>query len=156
MPSSKIKAAATASASAPAAHPHAHHGAAHDYSRNPMNIYWEMTQACGLACRHCRAEAISTPHPEELNTIESMGLLRQIASFDLLVKLRLALDQLLVDVLEKAVAAEGERVVNRFINRIVRVSAGAVDVGDGVTSCASDAGLRRRVVDVVVVRIVIL
>ena len=66
MPSSKIK--ATTSASAHAAHPHAHHGAAHDYSRNPMNIYWEMTQACGLACRHCRAEAISTPHLEELNT----------------------------------------------------------------------------------------
>jgi len=81
MPSSKIGANTTATA--PAAHPHAHahHGAAHDYSRNPMNIYWEMTQACGLACRHCRAEAISTPHPEELNTIESMGLLRQIASF---------------------------------------------------------------------------
>ena len=61
-------------------HPHAHRAAAHDYSRNPMNIYWEMTQACGLACRHCRAEAISTPHPEELTHAESMDLLRQIAS----------------------------------------------------------------------------
>ena len=47
-----------------------------------MNIYWEMTQACALACRHCRAEAISTPHPEELTHAESMDLLRQIAAFD--------------------------------------------------------------------------
>ena len=68
-------------ASAPAAHPHAHAAALHDYSRNPMNIYWEMTQACGLACRHCRAEAISTPHPEQLTHAESIDLLRQIASF---------------------------------------------------------------------------
>jgi AdoMet-dependent heme synthase len=63
-------------------HGHAHRHSAHDYSKNPMLVYWEMTQACGLACRHCRAEAISTPHPEELNHAESMALLQQIASFD--------------------------------------------------------------------------
>ena len=61
-------------------HPHAH-GAPHDYSRNPMNVYWEMTQACGLACKHCRAEAVSTPDPNELNHEESRDLLRQIAGF---------------------------------------------------------------------------
>jgi len=63
------------------AHPHAHAAAAHDYSRNPMNVYWEMTQACGLACTHCRAEAIATPDPRELNHEESRELLRQIAGF---------------------------------------------------------------------------
>ena len=31
-----------------------------------MNVYWEMTQACALACRHCRAEAAPDPHPGEL------------------------------------------------------------------------------------------
>src|ERR1035437_173213 len=67
---------------APAPHPHAHRAAHHDYSRNPMLVYWEMTQACGLACRHCRAEAISTPSPDELNHAESMNLLQQLASFD--------------------------------------------------------------------------
>ena len=61
---------------------HPHRQGAHDYSRNPMLVYWEMTQACGLACRHCRAEAISTPHPGELTPVESLGLLQQIASFD--------------------------------------------------------------------------
>lgn len=61
---------------------HAHRPAAHDYSKNPMIVYWEMTQACALACRHCRAEAVSTPHPDELNYIESRNLLHQIAAFD--------------------------------------------------------------------------
>jgi radical SAM protein len=46
-----------------------------------MNIYWEMTQACALACRHCRAEAISTAHPRELNFKESVTFLRQIPEF---------------------------------------------------------------------------
>ena len=61
---------------------HAHRPAVHDYSKNPMIVYWEMTQACALACRHCRAEAVSIPHPDELNYIESRNLLHQIAAFD--------------------------------------------------------------------------
>ncbi len=65
--------------SAPA---HAHQSKALDFSRNPMLVYWEMTQACALACRHCRAEAVSQPLPGELNHTESKALLRQIASFD--------------------------------------------------------------------------
>ena len=59
---------------------HSHH--ALDYARNPMLVYWEMTQACSLACRHCRAEAVSEPLPGELNHAESKDLLRQIAAFD--------------------------------------------------------------------------
>jgi radical SAM protein len=76
MPSIDIR----AFAHAPSGHPHRQ--GIHDYSRNPMLVYWEMTQACGLACRHCRAEAISTPHSQELTPVESLGLLQQIASFD--------------------------------------------------------------------------
>lgn len=53
----------------------------YDFARNPMLVYWEMTQACMLACRHCRAEAMPSPHPLELTPIESMGLLCQIAAF---------------------------------------------------------------------------
>lgn len=66
---------------APSATSHGHRPAHHDYSRNPMLVYWEMTQACALACRHCRAEAMSRPDPRELTHTESMDLLRQIASF---------------------------------------------------------------------------
>lgn len=63
-------------------HGHGHSSGSHDYSRNPMLVYWEMTQACALACRHCRAEAVNTPHPDELSHDESKTLLRQIAAFD--------------------------------------------------------------------------
>lgn len=52
-----------------------------DFSRNPLIVYWEMTQACRLACKHCRAEAMPTPHPMELTPVESKQLLAQIASF---------------------------------------------------------------------------
>jgi radical SAM protein len=68
---------------AAAPHPHAHRSATqHDYSRNPMLVYWEMTQACSLACRHCRAEAVNNAAPDELNLAESMDLLQQFAAFD--------------------------------------------------------------------------
>src|ERR1700689_3724655 len=58
------------------------HHAPRDYAKNPMNLYWEMTQSCALACRHCRAEAISTPHPLELNFKESVAFLRQLPDFE--------------------------------------------------------------------------
>ena len=57
------------------------HHAPRDYSKSPMNVYWEMTQACALACRHCRAEAISMAHPMELNFEESRAFLHQIPKF---------------------------------------------------------------------------
>jgi radical SAM protein len=57
------------------------HHHSYDFCRNPMLVYWEMTQACALACRHCRAEAMPSPHPLELAPVESLGLLRQIAAF---------------------------------------------------------------------------
>jgi AdoMet-dependent heme synthase len=54
---------------------------ARDFSRNPMLVYWEMTQACGLACKHCRAEAMASPHRLELTTIESKAFLNQLPGF---------------------------------------------------------------------------
>lgn len=64
----------------PSTHPQ--HSSTHSYADQPMLVYWEMTQACGLACRHCRAEAVSTPHPNELTFEEGKNLLRQIAAFN--------------------------------------------------------------------------
>jgi radical SAM protein len=57
-------------------------GSMRDYSTNPALVYWEMTRACSLACRHCRAEAVSTPHEWELSHTESKSLLLQIAGFN--------------------------------------------------------------------------
>ncbi len=62
-----------------------HIGAPHhrprDYSKTPLNIYWEMTQACALACRHCRASACPDAHPDELTLEEGLAFLRQIPDF---------------------------------------------------------------------------
>ena len=64
-------------------HPHAKRAMhrARDYAQTPMNVYWEMTQACALACRHCRAEAMPKPHPLQLTYEESVSFLYQIAAF---------------------------------------------------------------------------
>jgi radical SAM protein len=52
-----------------------------DYSASPRYVYWEMTQMCGLACRHCRATSKRVGHPDELTTQEGKALLRDVASF---------------------------------------------------------------------------
>ena len=44
-------------------------------------IAWELTRACNLACRHCRASALSCAPPGELTTQEALALLDDIASF---------------------------------------------------------------------------
>jgi AdoMet-dependent heme synthase len=54
---------------------------ARDFSRNPMLVYWEMTQACGLACKHCRAEAMPNANPLELSTEQSKRFLRRVLDF---------------------------------------------------------------------------
>jgi radical SAM protein len=54
---------------------------AHDFSRDPLLVYWEMTQACGLSCKHCRAEAMPKANPLELNTDDSKRFLKQLVDF---------------------------------------------------------------------------
>jgi AdoMet-dependent heme synthase len=54
---------------------------ARDYARTPINVYWEMTQACALSCRHCRAEALPSAHPDQLSTNDSLKFLHQIPEF---------------------------------------------------------------------------
>ncbi len=51
------------------------------YARAPMIVYWELTNACGLACRHCRATAMPEPAAGELSTAEAVAVLDQIAGF---------------------------------------------------------------------------
>lgn len=47
---------------------------AQSYSDAPRIVIWEMTRACALACRHCRAEAIPHRNPSELTTKEAFSL----------------------------------------------------------------------------------
>jgi radical SAM protein len=51
------------------------------FARAPRLIYWEMTRACDLACRHCRADAVAHRHPLELTTAEGGRLLEQALAF---------------------------------------------------------------------------
>ena len=59
-------------------------GPAHvrDYSRSPLVVTWELTQACDLACDHCRADANPDRDPRELSTREARQLIEQVSQFD--------------------------------------------------------------------------
>jgi MoaA/NifB/PqqE/SkfB family radical SAM enzyme len=51
------------------------------FDRAPQRVYWEVTRACSLACRHCRAEASRSADPRELDTAHGKALLDRIAAF---------------------------------------------------------------------------
>jgi radical SAM protein len=42
-------------------------------------VYWELTRACDLACRHCRAEAMPDRGADELTTAEAEAVLARLA-----------------------------------------------------------------------------
>ena len=52
-----------------------------DFNQNPFLVIWEVTQACDLACIHCRACAQPLRHPLELTTYEGFELLDEIKRF---------------------------------------------------------------------------
>ncbi|MDP6087795.1 MAG: TIGR04053 family radical SAM/SPASM domain-containing protein [Nitrospinota bacterium] len=51
------------------------------FEDSPRLVYWELTRACDLACRHCRAEAIPERDPNELDTEEGGRLLEDLLGF---------------------------------------------------------------------------
>ena len=52
-----------------------------DPTARPFVLVWEVTQACELECKHCRADAQPDPHPGELTTTEGKRLLADAAQF---------------------------------------------------------------------------
>lgn len=50
-------------------------------ARRPFVLIWELTQACELACDHCRADATPARHPDELTTEEGKHLLEEARDF---------------------------------------------------------------------------
>ena len=50
-----------------------------DFHQIPFIVIWETTQACDLACVHCRAKAQPLPLPGELSHEEGVALLEAIA-----------------------------------------------------------------------------
>lgn len=53
-----------------------------DFHHHPFIVIWETTQACDLACLHCRASARPERDPRELTTAEARMLLNDIRQFD--------------------------------------------------------------------------
>ncbi|MBI4609016.1 MAG: radical SAM protein [Candidatus Rokubacteria bacterium] len=51
------------------------------FPQAPQRVYWELTRACDLACRHCRAEAIPWRDPRELGIAEGRRLLEALTEF---------------------------------------------------------------------------
>ena len=52
-----------------------------DFSVNPLMFYYEVTQACDLVCKHCRASAQENAAPDELSTETALALLEDVARF---------------------------------------------------------------------------
>lgn len=52
-----------------------------DIREKPFIIFWELTRACLLACKHCRAKAQKERHPDELTTEEAFNVIEQITEF---------------------------------------------------------------------------
>lgn len=52
-----------------------------DFETAPLLVFWEVTRACALKCRHCRAAAVHEPLPGELSTVEGMDLIRSLSDF---------------------------------------------------------------------------
>lgn len=52
-----------------------------DTDRRPLVLIWELTQACELACDHCRADAVPNRHPAELTTAEAKAMLDDAREF---------------------------------------------------------------------------
>jgi len=52
-----------------------------DLSTKPIFVCWETTKACLLSCKHCRATAIKSRLPEELDFESGLRLIDQILEF---------------------------------------------------------------------------
>ena len=100
-----------------------------DYARTPVNIYWEMTQACPLACRHCRASAVPEPHPNELTFEEGVKFLRQIPGFG--------------DPMPQLILTGGDPLERKDLYELIDV-AHSLGIGVSITPAASEA-LQREV-----------
>ena len=50
-------------------------------TEKPFIVFWEITRACMLACKHCRAKAQRRRHPMELSTEEAKNVIYQLQEF---------------------------------------------------------------------------
>lgn len=53
----------------------------YDPKDRPFIVIWEVTRACALVCKHCRADAQHHAHSDQLTTEQGKALLDEIAGF---------------------------------------------------------------------------
>lgn len=58
------------------------HNPSIDFNERPYIVIWEVTQACDLACVHCRASAQPNRNPFELSTEEGKRLIDEVAQME--------------------------------------------------------------------------
>ena len=110
-----------------------------DTSKRPFVLVWELTQACDLACKHCRAEASPDCHPDELSTAEGKAVLDEAAEF--------GDGQLVVlsggDPLARDDAVELVRYGTKRGLRMTMTPSGTASLTPESIEALADAGLRR-------------
>ena len=52
-----------------------------DFGISPLMFYYEVTLACDLVCKHCRASAQEKPIPASCRTAQAKALIDQVAGF---------------------------------------------------------------------------
>ncbi|WP_254523535.1 TIGR04053 family radical SAM/SPASM domain-containing protein [Natrinema caseinilyticum] len=113
-----------------------------DTSERPLVLIWELTQACGLACDHCRADARPQRHPEELSTAEGKRLLEDAAEFgDGQLVVLSGGDPLVRDDVSELIAHGDDRGL-----RMTITPSGTGSLTAGRIAEMADAGLRRMAV----------
>jgi radical SAM protein with 4Fe4S-binding SPASM domain len=75
-----------------------------DFKKAPLLVIWEVTRACALACRHCRASAEDQRHPRELSTAQGKQLIEQVREMGTPIMVLTGGDPLQRDDLEELVA----------------------------------------------------
>jgi radical SAM protein len=130
--------------------------AVNHFDEAPFLVIWELTQACDLACVHCRACALPDRNPLELTTEEGFRLLESVRSFgdplmvftggdplkrpDLFALLEKSVDLgLRTTITPSATPLLNEEVIDRFQQCGVARMAISLDGGDA----ASHDGFRR-------------
>ncbi len=71
----------TAGALEPAVRPVAGRYNRSDFAHSPIIVFYELTRACDLACKHCRADAQVHHDPDELTTVQAHRLIDQLTQF---------------------------------------------------------------------------
>ncbi|TRZ87597.1 MAG: heme b synthase [Methanosarcinales archaeon] len=102
----------------------------------PRLIAWELTNACNLACIHCRASAIKDPAPDELSTAEAKHFVDELIEYKPIIILTGGEPLLRSDVFDIAQYASGHGL------RVVLATNGTLLTSD-IAKKLKDVGIQR-------------